>query len=91
MDGATYVQKRRRKYLAQTMEAFEQLIEPHVAQAAPSDVDDFKGLLRAKFNALATDAADVMNLTDTALNGYAIDLTDRLYPNGRPRTGQRSQ
>jgi hypothetical protein len=91
MDGPTYVQRRRKKYLAQTMEAFEQLIEPHLSGIPASDVADFKGLIRAKYNALATDAADAMNLTDSALNGYAVELTDRLFPNGRPRTGQRSQ
>lgn len=91
MDGPTYLQKRRRKYLAQTLEAFEQLIEPLLPSAAEGASAEFKGLVRAKFNALAVDATDVMELNDNAaINGYAVELTDRLFPHGRPRTGHRS-
>jgi hypothetical protein len=89
MDKAEYVDKRRRKYLAQLLEAFEELIEPKVDDA--ESVATFKGLVRAKMNALAVDAIDVMNLrSDEAINGYAIETTDRLFPNGRPHTGARS-
>jgi hypothetical protein len=52
-------------------------------------VDTFKGLVRAKMNALAVDAIDVMNLRDgEAINGYALETTDRLYPHGRPHSAQ---
>ena len=89
MDKAEYVDKRRRKYLAQLLEAFEELVEPHTTDAA--SIADFKGLVRAKMNALAVDAIDVMNLrADEAINGYAIETTDRLFPHGRPHTGARS-
>lgn len=89
MDRASYVDKRRRKYLAQLLEAFEELIEPKVDDAA--SVDKFKGLVRAKMNALSVDAIDVMNLRDDeAINGYAIETTDRLFPHGRPHSGARS-
>lgn len=91
VDGPSYVQKRRRKYLAQAMEAFEELIEPHLPPGTEEQARNFKGLVRAKFNALAVDATDVMNLTDNAeINGFAIEMTDRLFPNGRPHTGHRS-
>jgi hypothetical protein len=60
MDKIAYVDKRRRKYLAQLMEAFEELIEPQTTN--PESVATFKGLVRAKMNALAVDAIDVMNL-----------------------------
>lgn len=87
VDGPSYVQKRRRKYLAQAMEAFEEMIEPHLPPGTEEQASTFKGLIRAKFNALAVDATDVMNLTDNAeINGFAIEMKDRLYPNGRPQT-----
>jgi hypothetical protein len=89
MDKAAYVDKRRRRYLAQLLEAFEELVEPKVDDAEA--VDKFKGLVRAKMNALAVDAIDVMNLRpDEEINGYGVDVTDRLFPHGRPHTGSRS-
>lgn len=91
MDGPTYMQKRRRKYLAQTLEAFEQLIEPNLPADASGSTAEFKGLVRAKFNALAVDASDLMTLShNPEINGFAVELTDRLFPNGRPRSEQRS-
>ena len=89
MDRSAYVDKRRRKYLAQLLEAFEELIEPQVDDQ--ESVATFKGLVRAKMNALSVDAIDVMNLRDDeAINGYAIETTDRLFPHGRPHSGARS-
>jgi hypothetical protein len=83
MDKAALINKRRRKYLAQLLEAFEALVEPHVSDR--ESIDTFKGLTRAKMNALAVDATDIMNLSDgEAINGYALETTDRLYPHGRP-------
>ena len=89
MDKAAYVNKRRGRYLAQLLEAFEEHIESQVDDA--DAVATFKSLVRQKMNALATDAIDVMSLReDEAINGYAIETTDRLFPNGRPHTGARS-
>lgn len=89
MDRSEYVQMRRARYLRQLMEWFEERIEPQVADA--DAVADFKGLVRAKMNALAVDAIDVMNLAGSEeINGYAIDTTDRLFPNGRRLTATRS-
>jgi hypothetical protein len=83
MDKAALIDKRRRKYLAQLLEAFEELVEPQTT--TPDSVAAFKGLVRAKMNALAVDAIDVMNLqVGEEINGYALETTDRLYPNGRP-------
>jgi hypothetical protein len=82
MDRAALVDKRRRKYLAQLMEAFEELVEPQTTN--PESVDKFKGLVRAKMNALSVDAIELMNLgPDEAINGFALETTDRLYPHGR--------
>lgn len=76
--------------MAQAMEAFEELVEVHVPKGHEAEISNFKGLLRAKFNALAVDASDAMNLTDTERNGYAVETLDRIYPNGRPPAGIRS-
>lgn len=85
MDGAALVDKRRKRYLAQLLEAFEDLVEPQTTDA--DAVATFKGLVRAKMNALAVDAIETMNLvlSGQEVNGAAIELADRLYPHGRPR------
>lgn len=81
-----YVQKRRGRYLAQILDHFEKHIEPHLGPEAGADVQDFKGLVRARMNALAVDCTDLMKLGDEALeqNGVAQDLRDRIDPTGRP-------
>lgn len=84
MDRAHYVNKRRGKYLAQTLEHFETHIEPLLAGApgGAAAVQDFKGLVRARFQALATDAVEIMSLD--GINGVAIEMRDALSPTGRP-------
>lgn len=78
--------------MAQTLEAFEQLIEPHLPVDATGSTAEFKGLVRAKFNALAVDASDLMTLSHhPEINELAVEITDRLFPHGRPRSGQRSK
>lgn len=90
MDRAQYIQKRRKKYLAQVLEAFETEIVPLLLVNHESDaVQDFKGLVRRKMNALAVDATDVMSL-DGEVNGLAIEVRDRLYADGSRPTGVRS-
>lgn len=84
MDREQYVHKRKKKYMAQVLEAFEERIEPHLNAEAAGDVQDFKGLVRRRMNALAVDAADVMELTGQ-INQAGQDLRDRLHPTGRPR------
>lgn len=65
-------------------EAFQRYVEPHLAATAVTAIRDFKGLLRARFNALSTDAIDLMSLGDVQINGFAVDMRDRLSPTGRP-------
>lgn len=123
MDKAEYVRHRRAKYMAQTLEALEELViitmdvpndaardyreardrppdangrpqadrsafqrhvEPHLAGPAVVAIRDFKGLVRARFNALANNATDVMALGDVEINGAAMEIRDRLSPIGRP-------
>lgn len=123
MDKAEYVRHRRAKYMAQTLEALEELvittmdvptaaarsyreardrppdaqgrpqgdrsafqrhIEPHLTKPVTASVREFKGTVRARFNALATDATDVMALGDDVVNVAAMEMRDRLSPIGRP-------
>jgi hypothetical protein len=85
MDRAQYVHKRKAKYMAQTLEAFEADIEPHLPVEAAGKIQSFKGLVRARMNALATDAVDIISLGETAeLNGVAQELRDQVSPVGRP-------
>lgn len=80
-----YVQLRRKRYLAQVLDSFEKEIQPHLPAGTEGQVQDFKGLCRARFNALAVDAIDLMNLGGDAINGAGQDVKDRLEPTGRPR------
>lgn len=84
MDKGQYVQKRKGKYMAQTLEAFEEHIEPHLPPECAGQIQSFKGLVRARMNALAVDAIDIFSLKDGALNGAAQDIRDSLSPTGRP-------
>lgn len=87
MDKATYVDRRKGKYMAQTLESFEDLIEPLLPKTpdAQRKIADFKGLCRARFNALKTDAVEIMSLSDEGgLNAVAIEQRDALSPTGRP-------
>lgn len=82
MDRRQYVHKRKRRYMAQVLERFERDVEPHLPSTVTPQVDDFKALVRMRFNALAVDAADLMS--SEQINGYALDLKDRIHPEGRP-------
>lgn len=79
MDKATLINKRKGRYMAQTMEAFEELIEPHLGPDAAGDVQAFKGLARERFKDLATDAGEIASLAPgAAINGVAQNIRDRL-------------
>lgn len=81
MDRSEYVHKRKGRYMAQFLEFFEEEIEPLV----PKDkADSVKAMARRKFNALATDACELIELKDDAMNGYARDIKDKLHPDAAP-------
>lgn len=95
MDRGEYVETRRKRYLAQTLEEFENTVEKLLDQAAPhlppalrielsAAVETHKATVRRKIQALATDCADLMAHSDTAFNGFAQEMRDRLHPEGRP-------
>lgn len=83
MDRAEYIHKRKARYMAQVLEAFEQQIEPHLPDDLRPELRNFKGLVRARINALATDAVDLMSLDGQEQNGVALELRDQLHPTGR--------
>jgi hypothetical protein len=78
MDRAEYVHKRKKKYMAQVLEKFESELQELLPESAAGSVQDFKGLVRARMNALATDAVDIMQLGDEHQNGLGLEFRDRL-------------
>lgn len=81
MDRAEYVHKRKGRYMAQLLEDFEEKLEPRL----PADVaKTFKGTVRRKMNALATDVCELLELGDDAMNGYARDMKDRVHADSAP-------
>lgn len=84
MDKTELIQRRRKRYLAQAMEEFETRILPLLPKNSHAAVETFKGTLRQKFNALAVDSAEIASLKDgEKVNGLAIEVKDRAFPNGR--------
>jgi hypothetical protein len=81
MDKVALVHKRKKRYMAQILDQFEQEVEPHL----PSDVaENFKGTIRRKLHALALDACEVMTLKPgEAINGAFIELRDRIQGDAR--------
>lgn len=85
MDAAEFIHRRKGKYMAQILEAFEATILPHLPPAAAGDVQSFKGLVRARLNSLDTDAQEAIALgSGGQINGLALEVRDRLSPVGRP-------
>lgn len=85
MDRTEYIHKRKARYMAQVLEAFEEQIEPFLSDDANAARQNFKGLVRARINALATDAVDLMSLDGQEQNGFGLDLRDQLDPTGETR------
>lgn len=84
MDKAEFLQKRKRRYMAQVLECFEEIIEPHLEKEAAGDIQSFKGTVRQRLDALTNDATDLYQLGDGSINGVAQEVRDRLSPTGRP-------
>lgn len=80
-----FLNRRRGRYLAQTLAEFEDVIEPLLPPEAAGAIQSFKGLTRMRFAALAHDAADLIALGENGhVNGLAQEFKDRLSPVGRP-------
>jgi hypothetical protein len=84
VDRQTFIHRRKGRYMAQILESFEELIEPHLPVSAAGDIQAHKGLVRMRMDALAHDAADLLSLDGGAINGVAQEMRDRLSPTGRP-------
>lgn len=81
MDRTEYISSRRGRYLAQTLEEFENTIEPLV----PDEVAQaFKAHVRRKFGAFSADCVELIGLEDKAMsqNGHAQSMKDSLHPDG---------
>jgi small-conductance mechanosensitive channel len=77
-----WVDRRKAKYMAQLLEAFEETIEPLLTK---EQAHTFKALVRRKFNALAADFIELLNLEDSATkNELAEHLVTVLFPDGPP-------
>jgi hypothetical protein len=74
IDRAEWIHQRKRRYMAQILELFEEDFE----RFDPEKAKAFKALVRARLNALAVDAADVMSLEGAAINQHAQDIRDSL-------------
>lgn len=80
-----YREARGRPYPDKDPRAFQAHVEPLLPSATVKALHDFKGLLRARFNALAQDAKDLVSLSDAgAINGVALAQRDALSAIGRP-------
>jgi molybdopterin synthase catalytic subunit len=73
------IQRRRGRYTAQTLARFEEIIESHLPREAAGAIQDFKGLVRERFDAFAVDASELIGLLESGAeqNGAAIELRDR--------------
>lgn len=84
MDKQEYVHRRKRRYMAQILEMFEELCEPHLPRDA---AQDFKGTVRRKLHAFAIDVNQVTSLQPgEEMNGVAVDLRDRVWADTAPTT-----
>lgn len=82
MDKQALVHKRKKRYMAQVLDAFDKDIAP---QVSPETAEDFKGIVRRKLHALALDSIEFMSLKEgEEVNLAAIELRDRMHPEGRP-------
>jgi hypothetical protein len=78
MDRTQWVDWRKRKYMAEVLELFEERIAPHLSGDAAGDEQDFKAFVRRRFGALAADASLVLGLEDEAVNRLAQEMKDNV-------------
>lgn len=84
MQKTEYVHRRKGRYMAKILSRFEERIEPELRAKGFSDkeIEDFKGYVRQKMNALAIDACEIIELKPgESLNWAAVELRDRVTAN----------
>lgn len=84
MDRAGYVERRTKRCMAQILENFERDIERRLP---PEVAQEFKVTVRRKVGALGADCIELLELQETAeeLNGYAVEIRDKVFPDTRRR------
>jgi hypothetical protein len=82
MQKKEYVHRRKNRYMAKILAKFEESVEPVLrAQGKDQEIEDFKGYVRQKMNALAIDASEIIELKPgEVLNWAAVELRDQLTP-----------
>lgn len=88
MDLVAFVDIRRKRYLATTLDDFERSVERELKRAFNGDiplavrdsVEDYKASVRKKFQAFAEDFTDITQALDVQVNAAAVEMRDRLTP-----------
>jgi hypothetical protein len=88
MDLVQFVDTRRKRYLAHSLEQFERSVERElkrqfngtIPREARDAIEDFKVSVRKDFQRFAEDFTDILGatLSDVAINDVAIELRDRV-------------
>lgn len=82
MDKTGFVHRRKKRYMAQLLEEFEEKVEPDLSPAVAAE---FKATVRQKLHALALDACEIISLKPgEEINGAMIELRDHMHIHGRP-------
>jgi hypothetical protein len=83
MDRQEYVRRRGNRYMAKILSRFEELCEPELrAQGRHQEIEDFKGFVRQKINALVIDTNEVVGLRPgEQINWAGVELRDRIQAN----------
>lgn len=87
MDSVGYVERRASRCMAKILEDFER----HVERRLPPEVaQEFKVTVRRRVGAFRADVIELLDLQEKAeeLNGAAIEVLDKVYPDGRPPRNQ---
>lgn len=88
MDLVQFVDIRRKRYLATTLDDFEKGVERelkrvfngNIPPAVRDAIEDYKASVRKKYQAFAEDFTDITAALDVHVNGAAVELRDRLTP-----------
>lgn len=74
MDKVAAVHKRKKRYMAIILKAFEETVEEHVP---PAQAEEFKGIVRQKLHAFALDTQEIISLRPgEEINDAALDLRE---------------
>lgn len=79
-----YVRQRKNRYMAKILSRFEELCQPELeSQGKHQEIEDFKGYVREKMEALAIDTGEIISLEPgESLNWLAVELRDRVNATG---------